>query len=144
MEGINAKSTAMYNLVKDFKSKGIPIHGVGLQAHFELGKVPSSSNMQENIERFAALGLEVTITELDVRMHLPADAHKLSVQADNHKAVVKACRAVPKCVGVVVWGFTDKYSWIPSAFPGMGWALLWTDTYQKKPAYASVHDALGP
>jgi endo-1,4-beta-xylanase len=41
------------------------------------------------------------------------------------------------------WGFTDKYSWIPYFFPGMGWALLWDENYRKKPAYSGVANAFG-
>ena len=65
-DGINAKSTAIYNLVKDFKSRGVPIDCVGFQAHLIVGQVPS--DLQANLQRFADLGVDVRITELDIRM----------------------------------------------------------------------------
>jgi endo-1,4-beta-xylanase len=52
------------------------------------------------MERFAALGLDVAITELDIRMQLPSDAQKLAQQAKDYAAVAKACQAVSRCVGI--------------------------------------------
>lgn len=53
-------------------------------------------------------------------------------------SVVGACLAVPRCVGVVVWQFTDKYSWVPSTFTGAGEACLYDQGFAKKPAWSSV------
>lgn len=141
VEGVNAKSNAMYNLVRSFKQQGVPIDGVGLQAHLVLGQVPST--MRQNIARFAALGVDVAITELDVRMPLPATSAKLAQQARDYSAVVSACLAVARCVGITVWSFTDRYSWIPSTFPGTGAALPWDANYNRKPAYDAIAAALG-
>ncbi len=141
VEGVNAKSTAMYNLVKSLKERGVPIDGVGLQAHLILGQVPST--MQRNIQRFADLGVDVAITELDIRMQLPSDSAKLTQQAADYKAVMSACLAVSRCVGVTVWGFTDSDSWIPSTFPGQGAATPYDENYAPKPAYHAIAESLG-
>lgn len=141
VEGVNAKSTALYNLVRSLKERGVPIDGVGLQAHLILGQVPST--MQQNIQRFADLGVDVAITELDIRMQLPSDSAKLTRQAADYKAVVNACLAVSRCVGVTVWGFTDSDSWIPSTFPGQGAATPYDENYAPKPAYYAIAEALG-
>ena len=63
-EGISPKTDAAYALIKKLKAKGVPIHGYGAQAHFVLGTVPST--FQKNLERFAGLGLDVALTEVDV------------------------------------------------------------------------------
>ncbi|MER6629368.1 endo-1,4-beta-xylanase [Streptomyces sp. NPDC000987] len=141
VEGVNAKSTALYNLVKSLKDRGVPIDGVGLQAHLILGQVPST--LQQNIQRFADLGVDVAITELDVRMALPADSAKLAQQAADYKSVVAACVAVARCVNVTVWGFADSDSWVPGTFPGYGAATPYDDNYAPKPAYYSIAEALG-
>ncbi|MGI5457153.1 endo-1,4-beta-xylanase [Streptomyces sp. CA-249302] len=141
VEGVNAKSTALYNLVKDLKSRGVPIDGVGLQAHLVLGQVPST--LQQNIQRFADLGVDVAITELDVRMALPSDSTKLAQQAADYKSVLAACVAVTRCAGVTVWGFTDSDSWVPSTFPGYGAATPYDENYAPKPAYYAIAQALG-
>ncbi|MET7680096.1 endo-1,4-beta-xylanase [Streptomyces sp. NPDC005423] len=141
VEGVNAKSTALYNLVKSLKAQGVPIDGVGLQAHLVLGQVPST--LQQNIQRFADLGVDVAITELDVRMQLPATNASLAQQKADYKSVVAACAAVTRCVNVTVWGFTDSDSWVPSTFPGYGAATPYDENYAPKPAYYGIAEALG-
>ncbi|WP_282700762.1 endo-1,4-beta-xylanase [Streptomyces sp. CC219B] len=141
VEGINAKSTALYNLVRSLKERGVPIDGVGLQAHLILGQVPST--LQQNIQRFADLGLDVAITELDIRMRTPSDSARLAQQAAEYRQVVNACVAVSRCHGVTVWGFTDSDSWIPETFPGEGAATPYDENYAPKPAYYAIAEALG-
>jgi len=140
IEGISPKSDSLYALVRDFQARGVPISGIGLESHFQLGAVPST--LGANIARFAALGLKVHITELDVRMTTPATAAQLQTQAQNYRDVVATCLQYPACDVVVMWGFTDKESWVPSAFPGWGAALILDATYQAKPAYTALHDLL--
>ncbi|RCG26585.1 1,4-beta-xylanase [Sphaerisporangium album] len=120
------KTRGVYNMVRDFKARGVPIDCVGLQSHF--GNPPS--NYQQNIAQFAALGVDVQITELDV-------GGSGSAQADAYRRVVEACTAVPRCTGITVWGITDKYSWRSGDTP-----LLFDGNYNKKPAYTSVLNAL--
>ncbi|QUQ64633.1 endo-1,4-beta-xylanase [Kutzneria sp. CA-103260] len=141
IEGQNAKSDAMYQLVSQLKAQGVPIDGIGLESHFIVGQVPSS--MRANMQRFAALGLDVAITELDDRMQTPASNANLAQQATDYAAVVANCLAVPRCVGVSQWGVGDADSWIPGAFPGQGAATMYDNNYQPKPAYNSTATALG-
>jgi endo-1,4-beta-xylanase len=140
-DGIGAKSDGMYRLVQQLLADGVPIDGVGFQAHLAI-QYGFPSQMQQNLQRFADLGLDVAITELDVRMQLPANATKLATQATYYRNVTNACLAVARCVGITTWGYTDKYSWVPSTFPGEGAALLVDENFQVKPAYTAVHDAL--
>jgi endo-1,4-beta-xylanase len=140
-DGLGSKSDGMYSLVQSLLSQGVPIDGVGFQAHLAI-QYGFPTQMQQNLQRFANLGLDVAITELDVRMQLPSDSSKLATQATYYRNVMNACLAVTRCVGVTTWGYTDKYSWIPSVFPGEGAALLVDENFQVKPAYTAVHDAL--
>jgi len=137
IEGINAKSTAVYNLVKQLRSEGVPITGVGIQGHLGI-QYGFPGDIQQNIQRFVDLGVQVAITELDVRMVLPVTPEKLATQASYYSRVVNACLAVKGCVGVTVWGFTDKYSWVPGVFAGQGAAALYDGNYNPKPAYWAV------
>ncbi|WP_203863764.1 endo-1,4-beta-xylanase, partial [Planobispora rosea] len=141
VEGVNAKSTAMYNLVRTLKSQGVPIDCVGLQSHLAI-QYGFPGQVQENIQRFADLGVNVRITEIDIRMQMPRDAAKDATQATYYTNMVKACLAVARCTGITIWGFTDKYSWVPDTFSGQGAALIYDENYGKKPAYTAVHDAL--
>jgi endo-1,4-beta-xylanase len=130
------KMRALYDLVAELKRDGAPIDGVGLQSHFIAGSVPA--DLQPVMQKFAALGVDVAVTELDLRMRVPADDRALSAQADDYAFVVSACRATPRCVGVTTWGVTDYHSWIPSFFAGYGAALPFDEAYRPKPAVAAM------
>jgi endo-1,4-beta-xylanase len=127
-DGVNAKSTAVYNMVRDFKSRGVPIDCVGFQAHLSANGVPG--DMQANLQRFANLGVDVHITELDI-------AGSGTQQANDYRKVVTACLAVSRCTVMTVWGVTDKYSWRSGSTP-----LLFDGNYGKKPAYNAALAAL--
>ena len=133
------KMRALSNLVASLKRAGAPIDGVGLQSHFAAGAAPAG--LRSAMQEFAALGVDVAVTELDFRIRLPADDRELSVQAANYASVVRACRATPRCVGVTTWGMTDAHSWIPSFFPGYGAALPFDEKYRPKPAVAAIIEA---
>ncbi|MFF1834966.1 endo-1,4-beta-xylanase [Streptomyces sp. NPDC058231] len=141
-EGLGAKSDAMYDLVSGLVAEGVPIDGVGFQGHLAV-QYGFPGGMRQNLQRFADLGLDVAVTELDVRMQLPAGAAGLATQATYYRDVVEACLGVERCVGITVWDYTDKYSWVPGAFPGQGAANLYDDNLRTKPAYAAVRAALG-
>lgn len=140
IEGINAKSNALYNLVQKLLSEGVPIHGVGFQGHFTVGQV--AHDFVVNMQRFADLNLDVAITELDIRMTLPPTQANLAQQVLDYEEVFNACFRVTRCVGITIWGVTDKYSWIPNTFPGQGAALLFDDDYIQKAAYIAVDNIL--
>ncbi|WP_328475049.1 endo-1,4-beta-xylanase [Actinoplanes sp. NBC_00393] len=125
-DGINAKSTGIYNMVRDFKARGVPIDCVGLQSH--LGTTLDST-YQQNIQRFADLGVDVQITELDVQQG--------SNQANIFASVTRACLAVARCTGITVWGVRDSDSWRTGQNP-----LLFDAGGNKKAAYTAVLNAL--
>nr|WP_187414900.1 endo-1,4-beta-xylanase [Nonomuraea sp. PA05] len=137
----NAKSDGLYTLVKGLKASGVPIDGVGFQTHATTNS--GLTQLAATLQRFAALGLDVAVTELDVRMPLPSDETKLATQATLYERAAKACLAVARCVSLTVWGFTDAHSWVPDALPGWGAATMLDAGLQAKPAYDKVHAALG-
>ena len=140
IEGINAKSDSLYALVQGMLARGVPIDGIGFQAHFQVGGLPVS--MVQNFARFAALGLRIHITELDIRMPQPSTLAQQATQAENYRTVFNTCLQVTACQMIVVWGLTDKESWIPNTFPGWGEALLFDAQYRPKIAYWQVHNLL--
>ena len=143
-EGLGAKSDAVYGFLARLRSQGVPVHGAGLQMHLEAGKAPSSNEIEQNMNRLAALGLEIHVTEMDVRVAQPASEEKLLAQAETYRDVVGACVAVEACRSITFWGFTDRHSWVASAgaFAGFGSALLLDEAYGFKPAYQGVREAL--
>ena len=119
------KTQGVYNMVKDFKARGVPIDCVGFQSHFGSGGMPS--NFQTTLSNFAALGVDVALTELDIA----------SAPTTAYANVTNACLAVSRCVGITVWGVRDSDSWRSSESP-----LLFDGSGNKKAAYTSVLNAL--
>jgi endo-1,4-beta-xylanase len=144
-EGLNRKSDAVYAMVKDFKRRGVPINGVGLQLHIPKLEVDIPA-IAANITRLTALGVQVHITELDVS--LPVDSGQvrpedLTRQADIYRGLVRACLNSAGCTAIQTWGFTDKYSWIGSHSRGArGQALPFDRDYRPKAAYRAVLEEL--
>ena len=60
--------------------------------------------------------VQVAITELDIRMTLPATQQMLEQQATDYQNVVAACSAVPGCIGITIWDYTDKVKFQMSPF----------------------------
>jgi endo-1,4-beta-xylanase len=145
-EVVNPKSDAIYAMARDFRQRGVPIDGVGLQMHIAHLHTDVAS-ISENIKRLTALGLQVHITEMDVA--LPVDglggarAGDLLRQAEIYREVVAACLSYAGCTAIQTWGFTDKYSWIGShSRKTEGAALLFDRNYGGKPAYEALRNAL--
>nr|VWO96521.1 Beta-xylanase (EC [Ganoderma boninense] len=91
-------------LVPELKAANVPLHGVGVQVHEIVGKVPPLADVKRNLAEFAALGVEVAITELDVRfVALSPDEERLEQQRRDLETIVRACREVEGCVGIMVW-----------------------------------------
>ncbi|CAE6501934.1 unnamed protein product [Rhizoctonia solani] len=118
------KVNAVVNLVKSQVAAGVPIDGIGTQTHLSAGQ---SSTTQATLTQLATAGVDVAITELDIA----------GAAASDYSTVVKACLAVSRCVGITVWGVSDKDSWRASSSP-----LLYDNNYQRKAAYTAVAQAL--
>ncbi|MGW2477510.1 endo-1,4-beta-xylanase [Streptomyces sp. NPDC001665] len=121
-----AKTQGVYNMVKDFKQRGVPIDCVGFQSHFNSGS-PYDSNFRTTLQSFAALGVDVAITELDIQ----------GASASTYANVTNDCLAVSRCLGITVWGVRDSDSWRSGDTP-----LLFNNDGSKKAAYTSVLNAL--
>lgn len=137
---VNPKSDGLYKLVKQLQEEGVPIDGVGFQCHFVLDQIDYDS-MIENIERFEALGLEVQLTEIDIRMASPVTEDKLQRQGDSYKKLMEIALE-HNITTFVVWGVSDAISWVPGFFVGYSTPLLFDRDYAPKPAYDGVYEAL--
>lgn len=141
-EAKGQKSDAIYALVRDLLQRGVPIDGVGLQMHVRLDRSPKPQGVAANMKRLSALGLEVHITEMDVRIKDPATEEELAEQARVYSDMLKVCLSAENCKAFVLWGFADRYSWIPQFLPGWGSALIFDESYCPKPAYNALIDVL--
>jgi len=145
-EAMNHKSDAIYSMVRDFRRRGVPIHGVGFQMHIS-NLHPDIASISQNVGRFIALGVQVHITEMDVALPLDANGNPrpadLQLEADVYRETATACLAHVGCTAIQTWGFTDKYSWIGShSKHTQGAALLFDREYRPKPAYDALKQTL--
>jgi len=127
---LKPKSDAVYNMVKDFKARGVPIDCVGLQTH-SYGDYPGTeTQIQENIKRLGEAGVKVEITELDAT----------NAEPDRYAAIGRACKnAGPGyCTGVTMWALDDGTGW-----RGGENAHLFDANLNVKPAYTALVDAIG-
>lgn len=149
-EAMNTKSDAVYAMVKDFVKRGVPINGVGLQMHIAVGDVGTGKQIDpkalaQNMQRLGALGLQVQVTEMDVKFKGQPTEDILRRQAGDFRQVLQTCLDIKYCTALVVWGVTDKFSWLrdpkwydnPAVEP-----LLFDDSYKPKPAYLALLDLL--
>jgi endo-1,4-beta-xylanase len=141
LEALGPKSDGMFALVQGLQKRGIPIHGVGFQGHLDV-RFPFPSGMAANLQRFAALGIDVAITEADVRMPLPVTPAQLATQTSYYSQMLAAYLTVPDPVSFTVWGFADAYSWVDGFFIGEGAACLFDRNLLPKPAYFALRTAL--
>ena len=108
--------------------------------HISLASYPKPQNVLANMQRLAALGLEVQITEMDVKIQDDARSMqaKLDAQASIYRDMLSTCLSVKRCTAFVTWGFTDAHSWIP-AFTGHSDApLIFDEKYRPKVAYFAL------
>ncbi|MFC7761220.1 endo-1,4-beta-xylanase [Catellatospora bangladeshensis] len=120
------KTQGVYRMIQDFKSRGVPIDCVGLQTHFTGGS-SLPGNFQTTLSSFAALGVDVALTEVDVT----------NASTTQYAGLTQACMNVPRCIGITVWGVRDSDSWRSGESP-----LLFDGNGNKKAAYNSVLNAL--
>ncbi|KAG8831286.1 hypothetical protein FRC17_003364 [Serendipita sp. 399] len=140
IEGSGSKSTTFLNLVTRVKARGAPIEQIGIQSHLIVGSLPGG--ISSLWASYAALGVSIAITELDIRMPTPPTASSLAQQATDYTTMVNACLNQPKCIGITIWALSDKYSWVPDVFSGQGAALPYDENLQPKPAYTAIQQAL--
>lgn len=150
------KQDRYYRLVKDLLAEGAPLDGVGLQGHVLplFGSPdPTGEQVEATLRRFAALGVVVEITELNVftrklghvlTLGLSYDeAVELRRQAEVYATVTRACLAVPECQGVTLWTFTDRYPTTIETLTRLeDIPLIFDNDYHPKPAAFALRETL--
>ncbi|MEA5257877.1 endo-1,4-beta-xylanase [Arcicella aquatica] len=150
-----AKREKIYQLLKGLKQKGVPIHGVGLQAHWSIDE-PTQSELEESITKFASLGLKIQITELDISVY-PKEHERRErrendgvgiftdemeqKQIQQYKMVFDVFRKHKQNItSVTFWNLSDQYSWLDN-FPVTGrkdFPLLFDKNLKPKKAFWEV------
>jgi len=147
MHGPNAKKAdAFYQLLADLKRRNVPIHGCGIQAHFNAAgtgknRPPTPRMVKNQIHRIGKLGLSVNISEMDVRVsQLPPNLRQIA-QRQIYRDIVAAALTEPSFDGVFTWGFTDRHTWV-THFYYDDEPLLFDEEYTRKEAFYGLREAL--
>jgi endo-1,4-beta-xylanase len=149
------KQDRYYRLVQDLLDEGAPLDAVGFQGHIVplFGGTASRDGIEATLRRFAALGVAVEITELNVftrtlkhvlTLGLSYDEQvELRRQAEAYTAVTEACLAVPECQGVTLWTFTDRYPTTIETLTRLeDIPLVFDNDYHPKPAAFALREVL--
>jgi len=140
------KADSIFNYLKSMRKRNIPITGGGFQCHFTCNTINFKS-IDANMKRYAAAGLEAIITELDDRIlvtnYNTNSELWLGYQAEDYRQMIDLCLNNPNAKTFVMWGFTDRYSWIPQFTSyTYDYALIFNGSYVPKPAYTSILNEL--
>lgn len=149
------KRDKIYKLVKSLKDAGVPISGVGLQAHWSIYE-PTEQRLDSTIAMFAKLGVQVQITELDLsvypkehsrRERRPEDANASYTpeleqkQMEQYKMIFRLFRKYKGVLtGVTFWNVSDRSTWLDN-FPVPGrkdYPLLFDKDMKPKKAFWEV------
>lgn len=143
------KAEKAYSLIKGLVEREIPIHGVGIQGHYDIF-AHKPDELRKTIERYAKLGLMVQITEMDVsvfefsdkeRNYLQPTEEMLQKQAEFYGKAFEIFREYSSVIeGVTLWGVSDRYTW-KDDFPVNGkkdWPLLFDEKGREKAAFKSI------
>jgi endo-1,4-beta-xylanase len=149
------KQERYYRLVKELLEAGAPLDGVGFQGHIVplFGAIPTEQQVEAALRRFAALGVAVEVTELNVFTrtlgHVLSlgfgydEADELETQAERYAYVTRACLAVPECQGVTLWTFTDRYPTTIETLTRLDdIPLIFDGQYRPKPAAFALREVL--
>jgi endo-1,4-beta-xylanase len=133
-----SKADIVYAMVKDLKSQGIPIDGIGMQGHYGSDTAPGS--VEYSIKRFAELGVEVSITELDVAVNGASPAglteEQEVAQAITYAKLFQVFKKYSDTIArVTFWGTVDNKSWKAQSFP----CLFNADYTPKQAVYAVLN-----
>jgi endo-1,4-beta-xylanase len=124
----------VFELLKQMVAKQAPFDGIGFQGHF---KHPAHFSAPEDVyarlERFAALGKDLAITELDVAVPDPKDAQQASLQADYTRDLLTVFFSHPRIREVTFWAI-----WEPEARKNSG-ALFRADASAKPNGEAVIN-----
>jgi endo-1,4-beta-xylanase len=119
-EGMSAKANNAFHLVQWVKSQGAPVDGVGMQWHVGIwAMLQPGDQYYQNAQRIINNGFDIMVTELDVAVRMngdnPQNSNDLQTQGLVYRSLLKyALHFAPRCQAFITWGFTDRYSWIPS------------------------------
>lgn len=159
------KNQGIYKMLKGLLDAGVPVHGVGMQCHINIEPSTDPNNqgyyqtvayLEEAIQLYASLGLEVQVTELDQSLYVPGVSYTSDQyyteatfttalqqkQADRYREFFELFRKYKGTItGVTFWGISDDNTWLSELSSGRkDFPLLFDAKQQPKKAFYAVVD----
>ena len=142
------KRQDMLALLSRMKAAGVPVQGLGFQAHLEAGvKELDQTRLAKFFADVASLGYRIVITELDVRDNrVPGDAATRDAAVASHaRAFLDAALSCSAVMGVLSWGLSDRRTWLNDELPREDKqpqrALPLDSDLRRKPMWNALADA---
>lgn len=131
-------------LLRKLKKDGVPVAGVGLQSHILTRADTAITDLQDFMKKITDMGLEVELTEIDMRLRIfDAADDPYEAQGKYYARLIKACMENPACKGVTFWGFSDGWCWIDALpFPKPNEPYLFDSELNPKPAFFEIYSLL--
>jgi endo-1,4-beta-xylanase len=140
LEADGERWDTMLALVGKLKATGVPIDGVGFQAHvYEQADTIDPVVLRRHIQQLASLGLTARISEMDVYSDDGPD-----IQAKQYSDVFATCFSEPTCTSWTTWGVTDRYNLYlgDNERIAIGQDYLWDKNYQPTLAVTQIKQVL--
>jgi endo-1,4-beta-xylanase len=127
------------------------VHGVGIQGHWHYG-YPDEATLRAAIEGYAALGLDIELTEVDISAYAPGERTKaddffpempkdrIQQQTQRYQDIFRIAADYPQVKNITTWGIADNHTWLDN-FPVPGrknWPLLFDTHYHHKEAVSCL------
>lgn len=146
-ESYGKRPEAILNLLRRLKDRGVPVHGVGIQAHLSTRWNFGPQQVTSFCRQVADMGLEVLITELDVSDAKLADdlVQRDEATAERMRIFLEAVSESVKPKQILTWGLSDRYSWLQESNSenptGRAVRTLPLDrNYKRKAMWKVLHD----
>jgi endo-1,4-beta-xylanase len=137
------KMDSAYSMILRMKNSGLRVDGIGIQMHMRPDRPINYDSVKIRFNKYASIGLEIQVTELDVAIDTPITDVKLRKEGNIYADVTRLVLSNSACTALLFWGFTDKYSWIPEHYNyARGAACILDSCYMKKFAYDSVYNVV--
>ena len=141
------KLNTTIRFLAEMLDRGVPVQGVGIQGHWHYN-YPDEETLRAAIESYAALGLDIELTELDISAYAPGECtetgdffrempeDRIRRQTERYREIFRIAADYPQVKNITTWGIADNHTWLDN-FPVPGrknWPLLFDMGYRHKEA----------
>lgn len=149
LERVASKTARVVNMVNDFRTRNIPIDGVGFQMHIDY-QSPSKNSIENNLKSITDLEVLVHFSEIDMTVNRNKALTTLTyqrarAQEDKFQEIAAIYSSIDSSqqFGITFWGLKDDDSWLRNFYDNpFEYPLLFDENYNFKIAHRGVLNGL--